>query len=73
MNTDEIWALALRIQRIEDELRDKAMAPLLNVGNGRQRTLGEIALDLTRVRRDLEALLRDSRECACGGRCRRGS
>lgn len=56
-----------RIQAVEDELRLRGMDPFITVGNGRQRSLGEIALDLTETRRLLEALLAKQ---SCGGRCR---
>lgn len=55
-----------RIQELEDELRLMGMNPLITVGNGRQRTLGEIALDLTDTRRLLEALLAKN---GCVGQC----
>ena len=56
-----------RIQALEDELRLMGMNPLITVGNGRQRSLGEIALDLTETRRLLEALLAKQ---SCSGLCR---
>lgn len=54
----------VRIQKVEDELRLRGMDPFITVGNGRQRSLGEIALDLTEARRLLQALL-DQGGCLC--------
>lgn len=63
----DIEDIVVKLQRLEDELRQRAMDPLITVGNGRQRTLGEMALDLSYIRRELVARAQGV-WCSCG-RC----